>query len=66
MNTQEQLRFDVFSAAQMRCDQKYNYEFTMYENALNTGETHTAPVYPSIEEILDDAKTIYDFVNNKG
>lgn len=50
----------------MRCDQKYNYEFTMYENALNNGEIHTAPVYPSIEEILDDAKTIYDFVNNKG
>jgi hypothetical protein len=66
MNNQEQLRFDAFSAAQMRADVKYNYEFTLLENRINKGEDVSAAVYPSMEEILTDAKKICDFVDNKG
>jgi hypothetical protein len=65
-NNPFQLRFDIYSASQMRLDQKYNYEFTNYERRLDRGEAVSPPVYPSPEDILTDAAKIYEFVQNKG
>jgi len=66
-----ELRFEIFHTAQQRAEQKHHEkldEFRMYQTWKSEGKNVPSverPVYPTLEEVFDEAKLIKEFVENK-
>ena len=66
MSTPYDLRFSIYSQAQGRLEAKYYAEMTVWERKRENGESTPEPIFPSHEQILEEAEKIYEFVQNKG
>jgi len=66
-----ELRFDIFHTAQSRAEQKWREDLEDYrlsQTLLAEGRNVPLlekPVYPTLNEVFDEAQSIKEFVENK-
>jgi len=69
-----ELRFDIYSAAENRLQQRYCDELDDFRRnsndninnlAISDTTTNIRPKFPSLEEVFDEASKIKSFVENK-
>lgn len=65
MSNPFELRFSIFTQAEGRLLQKYYSDLSIWESGKERGENSRRPIFPTHEDILNEAEKIYDFVQNK-
>jgi len=66
MSTPYDLRFSIYNQAQERLMAKYYSDLDVWRIWKEQEKDCDRPVFPTHEQILEEAEKIYEFVQNKG